>query len=146
MHDFYLAGPMRGHKNGNKEELIRVANLLRKRGLTVWNPAEQNDTGKSFAECIKNDLSAIMYECEAIALLPGWLNSLGVNIEAYCGYVCAKDFVNVVYMPDGQIEIATLSKADLMKDFRLPFGGDKTNTRRTDELEVPEEEVFNANE
>lgn len=146
MYDFYLAGPMRGYKDGNKREFIRVANLLRKRGLTIWNPAERNDSHQSFSECIKNDLIAIMYECKAIALLPGWLNSLGANIEAYCGYVSGKDFVNIVYMPDEQIEIETLSKEGLMKNFRLPFGGDSNGIRRTDELEVPENDVFKTNE
>lgn len=144
-YDFYLAGPMRGYPDGNKDRFIAAADQIRAMGCSVWNPAEQNDTGHSFSFCIKKDLDAIMHQCRAIALLPGWRNSLGANIETFCAYASAKQIALIIERPDGKIHLKPFSHDDLMLDFNLPFGLGHDEFRRSDELEVPEQKIFDAN-
>lgn len=96
-YDFYLAGCMRGYKDLNKPMFTLVARLLREKGLTVWNPAE-NDGHPSvtFAECMISDLNAIINDCRGIALLPGWNQSLGANVEAFVAFVVGNKTVEVI--------------------------------------------------
>ena len=51
-------------------------------GLVVINPAEIEPTGeKTWANCMKADIKALC-DCCTVALLPGWEDSKGANIEA----------------------------------------------------------------
>lgn len=85
----YLAGPMRGYDNLNFKAFDQAAKELREAGHEVFSPAdndrEKGYVGKSFEEtardCILDDLTFIIREADALALLPGWENSLGVAVE-----------------------------------------------------------------
>jgi len=143
-YDFYLAGPMRSMPHGNKPKFIQTAKKLRSMGYSVWNPAEQNDSNLSFSKCIKKDLDAIMHQCKAIALLPGWRQSLGANTETLCAYVSSKKVYTIIEKPDGKISLIRVEIEDLLRGFRLPFGGDHCDFRGPDEMNVPEYQVFEA--
>ncbi len=95
-YDFYLAGGMRGYPNLNKAMFTLVAGMLRAEGFTVWSPSEQDSYLKrSFAQCMILDLNAIINDCRKIALLPGWRESLGANVEMFCAFATGKEAVEV---------------------------------------------------
>lgn len=125
-YDFYLCGPMRSYPDLNRPLFIKVANLLRKAEYTVWNPAE-NDSylQSSFAQCMTKDLDAIINQCDNIALLPGWRDSLGGNGEVFCAYLCGKAAVEVVilFADDKDLDI-DLVPVDL-SGYHLPYGNGK---------------------
>lgn len=136
-YDFYLAGPMRGYPDGNKKTFIKAAEYLRSLGYSVWNPAEQNDRSMKFSACMINDIDAVINQCRAIALLPGWRESLGANVETICAYVCGKD----VYL----IEYPKLALIQYQWEFMnlvLPFNPGSTGFRSFQEINKKESEVL----
>ncbi len=90
MYNFYLAGPMRGYPKNNAPLFNKAANSLRDKGYTVFSPAEVNDETLSFEQCMKIDINAIVNECATVALLPGWRESIGANIEVFVAFACGK--------------------------------------------------------
>lgn len=96
-YDFYLCGPMRGYKDLNKPMFLLVANLLRRKGYTVWSPSEHKSYLQlSFAQCMTVDLNVVINKCREIALLPGWGNSLGANMEVFSAFACGKGAVEIL--------------------------------------------------
>lgn len=139
-YDFYLAGPMHGCPNGNREEFMRAAKSLRSRGYRVWNPAEQNDKKSTFVSLMKKDLLSIINDCDGIALLPGSEESLGANAEMFVAYVCNKKFSHIVWSKDG---IAFLRPKKFIDEaFVLPFNPGYVKFRTPREMIVPEEQVI----
>ena len=143
-YDLYLCGPMRGYPNGNKKKFLKVAAILRVQGYTVWNPAEQNDSDSSFTVCIKKDIDAVVHKCNAIALLPGWENSLGANTETLCAYVSGKEIylVDSFAFSSNRAILTKISPETLMIQFELPFRRGYKDFRQPTEMNIPEEEVF----
>lgn len=100
----YLAGPMRGLPNFNFPAFHAAAAKLRSEGHEVFNPAEKDNErhgtdisagnatgdekqaaqqhGFNLREALAMDLDFICRHAEAIALLPGWINSSGACAEA----------------------------------------------------------------
>jgi nucleoside 2-deoxyribosyltransferase len=85
----YLAGPMRGYEDFNFPAFDLATKELREAGHEVFSPAE-NDRKKKYdittgpdvmRNCIHDDLTYIIREADAIALLPGWQASKGVRAE-----------------------------------------------------------------
>lgn len=87
----YLAGPMRGYPQFNFPAFDEAAAILAADGHDVVNPAQMDrDVGfdpqstevstEFLRDAMRRDLSAIC-ECDAIAMLKGWENSGGANIE-----------------------------------------------------------------
>jgi hypothetical protein len=99
----YLSGPMLGIPEFNFPVFYAMAAKLRQHGHTVFNPAERanqrhgvnisegNATGDevqlvaehglNLREALHTDLAWICLEADAIAMLPGWENSLGACAE-----------------------------------------------------------------
>ena len=76
----YIAGPMRGLPDLGRRAFSVAEGCLRARGWKVINPA-----------CLPPDLPevcympicfAMLHEADAIALLPGWDDSVGASMEA----------------------------------------------------------------
>ena len=82
MKRIYLSGPMSGRPELNFPAFHAVAETLRSKGLSVTNPAEIKPEGEpSWSSCMRADIKA-MLDCCTVALLPGWDDSKGANIEA----------------------------------------------------------------
>lgn len=98
----YLAGPMRGYPNFNREVFTAAAQYLRDIGHEVYSPSEMSE--KLFGQAVRDnadgdegrmradaetigrtvfhlDLTYICLNAEAVALLPGWEKSKGATAE-----------------------------------------------------------------
>lgn len=99
----YLAGPMAGLENYNRDAFMAAATNLRGDGHEVFNPAEQElsvriQSGEvarknAYRECLAVDLDYICKQAEAIAFLPGWENSPGSNAEFLAAKACGLKFI-----------------------------------------------------
>ena len=96
----YIAGPMRGYKNFNRDAFAKAEERMRKLGFEVFNPIVEDDkhgistdsetgtvedmpgfTMETFKSIIKRDVDGIL-DCQAIYLLRGWTTSKGAKAEA----------------------------------------------------------------
>jgi hypothetical protein len=119
----YLAGPMRGIPDFNFPAFDRAAERLRAQGWEVFSPADHDrevngheieanptgdeeiarqKTGFNIREALKADTSWICRQADAIALLPGYENSLGAKAELALAMalgltliILGKEFTNV---------------------------------------------------
>ncbi len=122
--DFYLAGGMRGYENLNKPMFTLISTLLRLKGFTVWSPSEQKSYLQlSFSRCMTLDLNRVINNCRKIALIPGWRESLGANMEAFSAFACGKETIEIVLNED-KTDV-TLICVDLSK-YQLPYQTGKT--------------------
>jgi len=97
-YDFYVGGPMRGYKDLNKPMFSFVAHMLRLKGFKIWSPAEHESYIKlSFAQCMNVDLNFVINSCRQVALLPGWRDSLGANMEVFSAFACGKQIFEVMF-------------------------------------------------
>lgn len=77
----YIAGPMSGYSDFNYPMFRAAAVYFRAQDHDIRCPVESGNTFETpYADCIKNDLKLLL-EANAIALLPGWLNSRGARLE-----------------------------------------------------------------
>lgn len=79
----YIAGPMRGKKDNNFPAFDHAARELRKRGIKIFSPAENDrEVGAdlSLAEYLRWDFARII-EAHNIILLDGWEYSSGTAKE-----------------------------------------------------------------
>lgn len=91
----YLSGPMAGLPDHNFPAFRAHAALLRGQGHDVVNPAEIDNSGKSWEGCLRTDLRE-MCTCEAIALMPGWEASNGANLELHVAHRLG---MKVIHLP-----------------------------------------------
>lgn len=77
----YVAGPMTGIEGFNYPAFNAVADQLRSQGYEVENPADHGTVeGAQWADYMAYDLTRLGL-CGVIALLPGWENSKGAQLE-----------------------------------------------------------------
>ncbi len=82
----YLAGPIRNDPD-YEAKFSRATDVLRSRGLKVFNPVEQ-DTAFGWhgvpleiRNCLELDLAWICRWADVVALMPGWKDSAGALAE-----------------------------------------------------------------
>lgn len=127
-YDMYLCGPMRGYPELNKYMFVVVALILRAKGFTVWSPSEHKSYLKlSFAQCMTADLNAVINKCRKIALLPGWRDSQGANVEAFSAFAVGKDSLEIIPNNCRDCTDIELVPIDLTK-YCLPYKIGKTET------------------
>lgn len=80
----YLSGPMSGIADNNFPAFHDWAARLRDQGYDVVSPAEIEEAG-SWEMCLRADLRELC-TCDAIALMPGWENSKGANLELHVAH------------------------------------------------------------
>jgi hypothetical protein len=79
----YISGPMTGIANSNFPAFHRAARELRAAGYTVISPAEIcQEHGLPWAQYLRKDIAELL-KCDAVALLPGYLNSKGAMLEKH---------------------------------------------------------------
>ena len=85
----YIAGPMTGRADHNYPAFAAAAERLRGAGWDVVNPAENfgGRTDLPRETYLRADV-ALLVCCDAVALLPGWEESLGAKME----YLLARAF------------------------------------------------------
>lgn len=77
----YISGPMTGIPDLNFPAFNAAAERFRGVGAVVVNPAELNpEPGKSWGECMRVDIAALM-KCDSIFMLAGWRLSRGATLE-----------------------------------------------------------------
>lgn len=85
----YLAGPMTGLPDFNRPAFHAAAAALRSAGYEVVNPAELDEsepitdpdgTG-AWERYMRRDIPHLC-KCDAVALLPGWTESQGAQLES----------------------------------------------------------------
>jgi hypothetical protein len=90
---FYLAGPMRGHKEYNFPRFTAACVRLRRAGLNIISPHEMDlDAGfnpktnladldaAALRTMLERDMVAVLHS-EGIIVLPGWYDSRGARAE-----------------------------------------------------------------
>lgn len=92
MRSIYIAGPMSGIENHNKDAFVDMHNVLEGENWdNIFNPIlspasrliqEGNITGQdAYRLCMALDLKFICEEADAIMMLIGWENSPGAKAE-----------------------------------------------------------------
>lgn len=85
----YLAGPMTGLPDLNRPAFHAAAAELRAAGYEVVNPAELNESEPitdpdgpgAWERYMRRDIPHLC-KCDALALLPGWTDSQGAQLES----------------------------------------------------------------
>ena len=94
----YTAGKMRGLPSFGAEEFRKAARVLRERGFEVVSPLEMDeavgitvdgltgfedlaDQGFDIRSTLMADLEAVLFDVDAVVLLPGWRGSRGALAE-----------------------------------------------------------------
>ena len=77
----YISGQMTGLPDLNREAFNEAADMLRREGHEVFNPAASNLERFSRREILKYEANWLFDEAEAIAMLPGWSMSEGASME-----------------------------------------------------------------
>jgi len=82
----YIAGPMTGLKNYNREAFEAREKIIRAHGADVFNPATSKMSARceagevSYEEILRYDISELL-KCNAIFMLDGWEDSKGAKLE-----------------------------------------------------------------
>lgn len=101
----YLAGPMTGLPDLNFPAFHDAAARLRAAGWDVVNPAEINaDPNAEWAACMRADIRELV-TCEAIALLPGWMNSRGATLERHIAHCLGMQIFMVADLIGEQVSV-----------------------------------------
>jgi hypothetical protein len=85
----YISGPMTGMPNLNYEAFHKKADVLRKEGFAVANPAE-HFKGRQDLEretYLREDVKQLV-ECDYITFLEGWKSSKGAVLEYLISLEC----------------------------------------------------------
>lgn len=107
----YVAGPMRGRERYNFPAFDAARDALEADGWEVVSPADIDrrygfdpatlpadhdwngmPEGMDYEVCMSRDLLALM-TCDAIALLPGWNNSVGARRELHDAIAWNKEVI-----------------------------------------------------
>lgn len=83
----YVAGPMTGYPDCNFAAFHAAAERLARAGWKVFNPAENLGGRKDLPRevYLRLDL-AMLAQCDAIAMLPGWEDSRGAKLEYFVAH------------------------------------------------------------
>jgi hypothetical protein len=99
---YYLAGPMTGKPNDNRDQFNSAAEWLTGLGYRVINPASHHIAGGSWPAYLALAIHTI-YERkpDGIALLPGWSESRGAQLEFHVMLKLRKPAWRLIPRTDG---------------------------------------------
>lgn len=109
----YLAGPMTGLPMFNQPAFYIAADELREAGWEVINPADNygGRTDLPRSSYLLVDI-ALLLQCEALALLPGWQHSVGARLE----YLLARELCLPILDAQTLKPLDTLPEASVRLD------------------------------
>jgi len=83
----YISGPMTGLPELNFPAFHEAAQALQKAGFNVINPAriDPGVPNPQWHHYMRADIRALC-DCDAMALLPGWMNSKGAHLEVHLAH------------------------------------------------------------
>lgn len=93
----YIAGPMTGHENYNRDAFNREAERLTSHGHIVLNPATL--PGGLEQREYMDICFAMLRSADAILMLPGWKGSAGASAEYHYAYKMELPVYNTVGYP-----------------------------------------------
>lgn len=120
----YIAGPIAGLPNQNRNSFFEAENLLKWRGFEPVNPHNLNhehfglcfgddipreitngsasvfDESHKYGCYMRADLRAVL-ECDGILLLPGWERSRGARVEAQVAEILGILFLDLEWLRTG---------------------------------------------
>lgn len=76
----YIAGPMTGIAELNRQAFERAANQLRAMGHDPVIPGDLHPPDTPYNKALRNAIRALL-ECDSYTLLDGWGNSHGARLE-----------------------------------------------------------------
>lgn len=76
----YIAGPMSGLPECNYPAFHKAEAFLKDLGFEVVNPAHSEVEDGHYVDFLREDLRW-MLDCDAVAILPGWWDSVGARNE-----------------------------------------------------------------
>ena len=114
----YLSGKMRGLPEFNYPMFNLYAAKLR---LQVTSPAElDNAEDLKWVDCMKRDIRLLL-DLDAIAMIPGWENSLGAKLELLISFFMGLDIMKAdtleVYSKESSEEVVVNVIRSLPKHF-----------------------------
>lgn len=78
----YLCGPMTGIQDDNYPAFRVAAKALRANGYRILSPHEENPgNDQPWEYYLHKALILLLQRCDSLALLPGWENSKGAQLE-----------------------------------------------------------------
>jgi hypothetical protein len=104
----YIAGPMTGIANHNFPAFDAAARRLEKLGWEVVNPADNfgGKTNLPRKSYLRIDV-ALLLQCDALALIPGWEQSAGARLE----YLLARELGLPIHDARDGLPLPTLPSA-----------------------------------
>ena len=93
MKRIYIAGPVTGHADNNRDAFRKAAEELADRGFATCNPVatiERLESEPNHREAMRLCIGW-MVDCDGIALLPGWQDSAGALLEHTVAYECGME-------------------------------------------------------
>lgn len=110
---YYLAGPMRGIPNLNREAFEEARESLRALGYTIYCPSENQERmseanpAATLHDYIKHNI-AVLLECDGIILLPGSDKSKGARVEKDLAFLLGKEVYSYSMNESGKICLVRL--------------------------------------
>lgn len=105
----YIAGPMRGKHNWNREAFEQACAVWESKGhrpISPWNVARElgyfshEDVGRRHLEHVMFVDLANLASCDAVAVLPGWERSIGSTMEVAAAQFLQLPIYNAMTMED----------------------------------------------
>jgi hypothetical protein len=82
----YISGPMTGIPEWNLPAFAKAEADLVNAGYTAVNPGRHGaDPNRAWEDYLRRDLQELL-GCDAVALLPGWENSRGAQLEVHVAH------------------------------------------------------------
>lgn len=105
----YIAGPINGYDNMNRDAFAHAAKILLELGHEPVNPhdvppldhgvepcrGETAQGGHSYGCYMIPDIRALL-ECEGYTLLSGWQNSKGAKVEEQVAKICGLTLIQLI--------------------------------------------------
>lgn len=146
----YIAGPMTGLPQFNIPTFDAVADELRALGFDAVSPAELDDeatraaalqspdgsmadplNGETWGDFLARDVKLIADSIDAIALLPGWEDSRGAQLEVFVGRLCRLPvfLYNAELLDDPDCVLIELDEEHETQPVALPDGEERVTSK-----------------